>query len=90
MWFMVDLGEPKFFFELDTVTAPMTNDYAQHLRLSASVDGVNFNVLRDGIAGERELKIAFKQAKYARYLKLELEADAGGLWWRIDDLAVLR
>lgn len=90
MWFMVDLGEPQFFFEVDTWTDPITNDYAQHLRLSGSIDGSHFTELRGGIEGTRELKIAFKQAKYARYLKLELESDAGGLWWRIDDLSVLR
>ena len=60
------------------------------MRLSASMDGSQFAVLRTNIAGEPDLKITFQTQQHARYLKLELLDSAGGIWWRIDDLFVLQ
>lgn len=88
MWFLVDLHEPQYFFQVSVDVIPGSSDYGRHLKLSTSTDGSKFTPLRTGIEGSESLDIAFKEAKYARYLKLEITADAGGLWWRIDDLHV--
>jgi hypothetical protein len=88
MWFLLDLNEAQFFFEVDVRTLPSSTDYARQLKLSASTDGKHFTPLRSEIAGMHELKISFDSAQFARYLKLEITKDTGGLWWRIDDLRV--
>jgi hypothetical protein len=90
MWFLLDLGKPQFFYDVELVTTDASDDYARKLRLSASVDGEHFSELRSHIDGSQVLKIAFEQAQYARYLRLELLAPSGGLWWRIDELDVHR
>lgn len=88
MWFLLDLSSKQHFFEVEVQTLPGSSDYARQLKLSASADGQHFSPLRTDITGEHDLKITFKAAQLARYLKLEVTKDTGGLWWRIDDLRV--
>ncbi len=88
-WFQVDMLQPRAFFSITITSDSQATDYARTLKLSASIDGQNFSVIRSSIVGEMDLKISFSDPQYARYLKLE-ELDGTYLWWRIDDLRVLQ
>lgn len=88
MWFLLDLNEAQFFFEVEVQTLAGSSDYARQLKLSASADGQHFAPLRSELGGMHDLKISFDSAQFARYIKLEITKDTGGLWWRIDDLRV--
>jgi hypothetical protein len=89
MWFEIDMVKPQAFYgiEVRTLSVP---DFGRTMRLSASLDGIQFVVLDTNIVGEPDLKIAFPTQQHARFIKLELLDSAGGLWWRIDDLYVLQ
>jgi hypothetical protein len=92
MWFMLDMLKPQTFFSIAVIDTSQPTDYGASMRVSTSLDGTTFTVLRTDIAGSTSLKIPFADAQTARYLKLEVLSSpgGGGLWWRIDELQVLQ
>jgi F5/8 type C domain len=88
-WFQVDMLKPRAFYSVTVTSDSQATDFGRTLKLSASLDGQTFSVLRSSIVGEKDLKVSFSDPQYARYLRLE-ELDATYLWWRIDDLRVLQ
>jgi hypothetical protein len=48
------------------------------------------NILVTSYGVAKFVQRASDQPELARYLKLELEQDTGGTWWRIDELRVLQ
>ncbi len=93
-WFQVDMLKSQVFFSVTVTCTSNMTDYGNTLRLSGSADGKTFTELRTNIFGETSLTITFTDPQIARFLKLELLAlppNANpGLWWRIDEFAVLQ
>jgi hypothetical protein len=89
MWFQVDMLQARPFFRVD-MSCTSNADYARGVRVLASEDGQTFTPITGAIAGEPELHLDFGKARIARYLRFELQQDAGNLWWRIDELRVLQ
>lgn len=86
-WFQLDLQKSLPFFGIE-LSCTSNDDYARSVRVLLSDDGQTFKAATGTIAGISSLRIDFPTARVARYLKLELEQDAGALWWRIDELRV--
>ena len=80
-------ARPFFTIELTCLT---NDDYPRSLRVLLSEDGQNFTAATGTLAGEKTFRIDLTTAHIARYIKLELEQNTGGTWWRIDELHVLQ
>jgi hypothetical protein len=89
MWFQLDMLKSQAFFALD-LTCTSNGDYPRSIRVLLSEDGQDFVAATPTLAGTQTMRFDFGGAKIARYIKLELEQDTGGLWWRIDELRVLQ
>lgn len=89
MWFQVDMLSSQAVFAME-VTCSSNDDYARSIRALISEDGQTYSAATATIAGGKSLRLDFGRARIARYIKLELEQDTGGTWWRIDELRVLR
>jgi hypothetical protein len=89
MWFQVDMLEPKSFFALELLCTS-NGDYPRSLRVLVSEDGQTFTPITGTVPGEKSKRFDFATAQLARHIKLELQQDTGGLWWRIDELSVLQ
>jgi hypothetical protein len=89
MWFLIDMRKSVPFFDIE-LTCTSNGDYPRSIRALVSDDGQSFTPITGTIAGEQMLRLDFPTAQIARYIKLELEQDTGGLWWRIDELRVLQ
>jgi hypothetical protein len=89
MWFELDMLQAQAFFAIE-LTCLTNDDYPRSLRVLLSEDGQNFTAATGTLAGEKTLRINLVSAHIARYIKLELEQNTGGLWWRIDELRVLQ
>jgi hypothetical protein len=89
MWFKIDMLESRPFFALE-LQCTSNGDYPRSLRLLLSEDGQTFTAATGTVTGGKNLHVDFATARIARYLKLELQQDTGGLWWRIDELRVLQ
>jgi hypothetical protein len=87
MWFLIDLRKSTPFFSIELICTS-NGDYPRSIRALVSEDGQTFTPITGTIAGEQMLRLEFPTAKIARYIKLELEQDTGGTWWRIDELWV--
>jgi hypothetical protein len=91
MWFLVDMLKPQTFFTVTVTETSAPSDFSKSMKISGSLDGTTFTMLRTNIAGANSLKIPFADPQTARYLKLELLATAVTTsWWRIDELQVLQ
>jgi hypothetical protein len=89
MWFQIDMLQTRPFFVIE-LTCTSNADYARSVRVLLSEDGQNYTAATGTIAGQSTLRFDFGTARIARYIKLELEQDTGGTWWRIDELRVLQ
>lgn len=89
MWFQIDLRQPHPFFALE-LSCTTNDDYPRGIRVLLSEDGRNFTAATPTLSGINQLHIDFGGPRIARYIKLELEQDAGSLWWRIDELQILQ
>ena len=89
MWFEVDMLKAQPFFTIELICSS-NDDYPRSIRALTSEDGQTFTAVTGTIAGSKALRFDFPTARIARYLKLELQQDTGGLWWRIDELRVLQ
>ena len=89
MWFQLDLLKAVPFFAIE-LTCLSNDDYPRSIRVLLSEDGETFTPVTGTIAGTKTLRFDFPTAKIARFIKLELEQDTGGTWWRIDELRVLQ
>jgi F5/8 type C domain len=87
MWFLIDLRKPTAFFDVELICTS-NGDYPRSIRALVSDDGQTFTPITGTVAGEQSLRLNFATARIARFIKLELEQDTGGLWWRIDELWV--
>lgn len=88
-WFQVDMLGPVSFFRIDLICAS-NGDYPRSIRVLTSEDGQTFTPITGAVGGEQHLHLDFGGARIARYIKLETQQDAGGLWWRIDEMRVLK
>jgi len=89
MWFLIDLRKSTPFFDVQ-LTCTSNGDYPRSIRVLMSDDGQTFTPITGTIAGEQSLRIDFPTARVGRFIKLEMEQDTGGTWWRIDELNVLQ
>jgi hypothetical protein len=89
MWFQIDMRSSKAVFAIE-MTCSSNNDYARSVRALVSEDGQTYSPATSTVAGAKSLRLDFGRARVARYVKLELEQDTGGTWWRIDELRVLQ
>jgi hypothetical protein len=89
MWYQVDMLQPRAFFAIE-LTCLTNDDYPRSLRVLLSDDGQNFTAATGTLAGEKVFRIDFAPARIARHIKLELQQNTGGTWWRIDELRVLQ
>ena len=89
MWFQIDMLKTQPFFSIE-LTCSSNDDYPRSIRVLLSEDGQNFNAVTGTIAGSKALHLELGGARIARYIKLELEHDTGGTWWRIDEMRVLQ
>jgi hypothetical protein len=89
MWFQVDMLQPRPFFALE-LQCTSNGDYPRSLRMLLSEDGQTYTAATGAVTGEKNVRFDFAAAKIARYIKLEIQQDTGGLWWRIDELRVMQ
>jgi hypothetical protein len=89
MWFQIDMLKSVPFFRVDLVCTS-NGDYPRAVRVLISEDGQSFTPVTGTVAGEPTLHLDFGKARIARYVRIEALQDAGGLWWRIDELHVLQ
>ena len=89
MWFELDMLALRPFFAIELICSS-NHDYPRSIRALVYDDGGTFTPVTGTIAGTKALRFDFPTARVARYIKLELEQDTGGLWWRIDELRVLQ
>ena len=89
MWFQIDMRVTQTFFDIE-LDCTSNGDYPRSIRALISEDGQHFTPVTGTIAGEQVLHLDFPSARIARYIRLELEQDTGGLWWRIDELHILQ
>jgi hypothetical protein len=89
MWFQLDMLAAKPLFAVDLV-CDSNDDYPRSIRVLLSEDGQTFTPATATMAGTKQLRLELGKARVARYVKLELEQDTGGTWWRIDELRVLQ
>lgn len=90
MWYQIDMRETRPFFALDLLCTS-NDDYPRSLRVQVSEDGQTFTAVTPTLAGTKTLHLDLGgKARVGRYIKIELEQDTGGTWWRIDDLRVLQ
>jgi hypothetical protein len=89
MWFQIDMLKPRPFFSLDLVCTS-NGDYPRSIRVLLSDDGQDFIAATPSLGGSSTMHFDLGGAKIARYIKLEVEQDTNGLWWRIDELRVLQ
>jgi hypothetical protein len=89
MWFQVDMLEPTPFFRVDMVCTS-NDDYPRSLRVLVSDDGQSFTPITGAIAGEPTMHLDFGKARIARYIRFEQQQDGANVWWRIDELQVLK
>jgi hypothetical protein len=87
MWFQIDMLQPRSFFGLDLVCTS-NDDYPRSIRVLLSDDGNEFTAATPTLGGMKTQHFDFGGPKIARFIKLELEQDTNGLWWRIDELRV--
>ncbi len=87
MWFQVDMLESRPFFAIE-LQCTSNGDYPRSLRVMLSEDGQNFAPATGAVTGQQNVRFDFASPRIARYIKLEIQQDTGGLWWRIDELRV--
>jgi len=87
MWFQVDMLASRPFFALE-LQCTSNGDYPRSLRMLLSEDGQTFIPATGTVTGQQNVRFDFAVPRIARYIKLEIQQDTGGLWWRIDELRV--
>lgn len=88
MWFQVDMREQRPIFAVE-LACDSNDDYPRKLRVLVSEDGQSYTAATPTVAGTKRLRLDLGRARIARYVKLELDHDTGGTWWRIDELRVI-
>lgn len=89
MWFQIDMLESRPFFAVELVVST-NGDWPRHIRLAVSEDGQTFTAATGTLSGSKSMRFDVVNGRIARYLRLEITGESGGLWWRIDELRVLQ
>jgi len=97
MWFSVDLGEAQEVSQIVLDSANSPGDYPRGLKLEVSDDGETWRPLADcpdaasaQSSGVTSIIIEPTTLRHLRITQTGPEGCAGGLWWSIHDLRLLR
>jgi hypothetical protein len=89
MWFEIDMLSSKAVFAVQ-LSCASNDDYPRNIRAIVSEDGKSYSAATATVGGTKQLRLDFGRARVARYIRLEVESDTNGTWWRIDELRVLQ
>lgn len=88
-WIQLDLGQQQRFSSLIMDSTGSENDYARGYQIYVSLDGEQWELIRDNEGTASLIQETFPQ-QHARYVKIVLTKDTLAWWWSVSELRLYR